>query len=507
MISLRTSAALGLVAALVIAASAPAGAQNPAVGGAPASAPAPAIPKSVPPLRFTAKLPDGVVARIDGNALTQGDLIRQMLKENLSLIAQALITAKMAEIEAARAGVQITPEALDAEIAEMLTRLAPGRSVEEVTASGTYSRRDLERQAWVTRAWKELFWKERNIPEDQRNTPAQAFLLQIYMKGIVDKYKRYMRGEEPGPPEGAVACLEWTVDDRTERYVVTPEEACDFMFGLLKPRSLEQSLDTLIDNALFEREMAKKGVKVTDLEIETWGAEQNAKYQPPFGWAQICRWKGTTIDREKERYGRILAWKRVNDIVVHDEDLVAFRKEHEDYFRSRSVNVSHILIKTVDDVTGMPKGADADATAREKCDSILRLLAEGIDFDTLAERFTEDDATRPAKGKLGQPIKKWGGGYDRGFQTAAYALKAGEVSGPVKSEFGYHVIRCDKVNTNETTQINFDEPRYREWITDEYETMKMEAWLASLRAATKIEKSPLSDLLAIKDLTLSPKKQ
>jgi len=70
---------------------------------------------------------------------------------------------------------------------------------------------------------------------------------------------------------------------------------------------------------------------------------------------------------------------------------------------------------------------------------LVKKLAEGKSFESLAKEFSKCPSGRDG-GDLGSFGK---GQMVEAFETAAFALKVGEVSGPVKTQFGYHLIkRC-----------------------------------------------------------------
>lgn len=110
-----------------------------------------------------------------------------------------------------------------------------------------------------------------------------------------------------------------------------------------------------------------------------------------------------------------------------------WHREHMDqYAAPEQVAASHILIT--------PKDAspEADRAARARADSLAKRAKAGEDFATLARTYTDDDATRDAGGDLGA--------FGRGtmleaFEKAAFSMHAGDISDPVKSEVGYHVIK------------------------------------------------------------------
>ena len=217
----------------------------------------------------------------------------------------------------------------------------------------------------------------------------------------------------------------------------------------------------------------------------------------------VLQAKGLSQDQERVRWRNVEAWRRSTGTDVTKEDVLAFCAANEDHFRGRYVEVKHILIMTVDSATGMSLGEDAEATAKAKAERIKSLLEEGVEFDKLAELYSEDKTTAQSGGKLPQPVKKFGGALDENFRDAAYALtKEGEVTGPVKSVYGWHVIQAAKISPPHNRPTDFGDPRYYDWIREEYETMKMQAWLRGLKTSARINEVPVEDLLTIKDLKL-----
>ncbi|MEZ6197532.1 MAG: peptidylprolyl isomerase [Planctomycetota bacterium] len=452
----------------------------------------------VQPLEYDKTLPSAPVATIDGVTLTQADLLKELLTANLQTISNTLLMTKMVDLELEREDMKVADSAVEAELADMLPRMAPGKTLDELLATGIYSRSYLERIARMNAGWKQLFWKAKNIPEESRADQANQLLMQLFVNEVKNRYQLALRGQEPAPPAGSVAALNTIVRGKRVSYVVSTAEAIEFLVGLLRPATILQGQNTLVDNALVRRALEAAGASVSDTEVEAWVKAQHEKYPPPFTWETILRIKGTTPDGERNRWRNVQAWKRSNGIQIGNDELETFRSENEDYFRSRHVKVSHILISTADPITGLPLPADQCKEAEERAATVARLAQEGVDFSKLAQRFSDDTSTATAGGNMQQPIKKWGGGYDPDFQKAAYAMKKGEISSPVKSQFGYHVILCNEVSEPTRREINWNDARYAEWILEEYETKKMEAWLEGLRAKAKIELVGPEELFKLK---------
>ncbi len=100
------------------------------------------------------------------------------------------------------------------------------------------------------------------------------------------------------------------------------------------------------------------------------------------------------------------------------------------------IHTSHILIHLEQKATEAEK-----EKAKQKADSIYNVLLAGGDFAELAKKYSQDPGSAPRGGKLGAAGPKT---FVKEFEEAAYTLKENEVSTPILSPFGYHIIKMDK---------------------------------------------------------------
>ena len=142
-----------------------------------------------------------------------------------------------------------------------------------------------------------------------------------------------------------------------------------------------------------------------------------------------------------------------------DED--ALRKAYEiDPTRFRSAEerrARHILI-AVD-------ASRTDAAAKTLADEVADKLAKGGDFAALAAQYSSDSGSASRGGDLGFAAQ---GNYVEPFEKALFGLKPGETSVPVKTEFGYHIIRLDELRPG--TERGFEEVRAQ--LADELRKQK-----------------------------------
>ena len=109
-------------------------------------------------------------------------------------------------------------------------------------------------------------------------------------------------------------------------------------------------------------------------------------------------------------------------------------KVHDKRPSQGQIKVSHIMIRT-------DEGATQDSAAHQKAQQIYEQLRQGADWNELTERFSDDVTTRSSGGAL--PYFGTGNMIES-FEEAAFALKKpGDISPPVKTRFGWHIIKLD----------------------------------------------------------------
>jgi peptidyl-prolyl cis-trans isomerase D len=106
----------------------------------------------------------------------------------------------------------------------------------------------------------------------------------------------------------------------------------------------------------------------------------------------------------------------------------------------------HILIQSAD--------AKSDAEALKKAEAALADVRGGKDFAEVAKAVSQDAGTAPQGGDLGFAER---GQFVGPFEEALFSMQPGEIRGPVKTQFGYHVIRLEEVEAGKTK--SFDEAR------------------------------------------------
>lgn len=127
----------------------------------------------------------------------------------------------------------------------------------------------------------------------------------------------------------------------------------------------------------------------------------------------------------------------VDKIKVTEDDMKLYYKMHNDELKTpEMVRARHILV-----MVDKSASEDAKKKAKEKAESILKRAMAGEDFAKLASESSDDPGTKAKGGDLGFFPK---GRMIPEFEKAVFALKPGEVSGIVESQFGFHIIKVEE---------------------------------------------------------------
>ncbi|SFB10466.1 peptidyl-prolyl cis-trans isomerase D [Pseudomonas sp. NFIX10] len=153
-----------------------------------------------------------------------------------------------------------------------------------------------------------------------------------------------------------------------------------------------------------------------------------------------------------------------DQVSVKDEDLqAAYQKEIANLSEQR--RAAHILIEVNDKVT--------EAQAKAKIEEIQARLAKGESFEALAKEFSQDPGSASNGGDLGYAGP---GVYDPEFEKALYALSKDQVSAPVRTDFGLHLIKLLGVEAPEVpTFASLKDKLTRELKTQQVEQRFVEA--------------------------------
>ena len=162
----------------------------------------------------------------------------------------------------------------------------------------------------------------------------------------------------------------------------------------------------------------------------------------------------------------------LKDVTVSDEEAKKFYDEHPDQFtQPERVHVRHVLIS--DDVTS------ADAIAKIQAD-----LKAGVSFDEVAKSRSLCPSAAQG-GDLGEVSK---GQMVPEFEAAAFALKnPGDLSEPVKTQFGWHIIRLEGRTPSSVEPFDTVKPQLVQYLTNEKKGEVFKNAVEGLKKTYKVE--------------------
>jgi len=209
----------------------------------------------------------------------------------------------------------------------------------------------------------------------------------------------------------------------------------------LSKRMIEGMVDKIVLLKLVEKDGIKPSSDIVKAEFDKMVSSLPPEKSEAFK-KQLTE-QGKTLEAYKEELSKdknaqeglaINKWiesKIVPSAKVSDADVEKYYREHQDQFKTpETVTASHILVATKD---------RPDADAKKKAEDILSQLKQGKDFEKIAEAESDCPSGKSAKGSLGEFAHD--GRMVKEFEDAAFALEPGQMSGLVKTQFGYHIIK------------------------------------------------------------------
>ncbi len=275
--------------------------------------------------------------------------------------------------------------------------------------------------------------------------------------------------------------------------------------GLLQLRLRQMAMDQIVQRELVEQESRRQGIVVTDDEVAA-----AIKALPSFqtdGHFDMELYKRAvtnaygTPGKFEERMRRDLAYQKmmallrdtakvsddeVRDAWLADNDKVSlelarfpfslaraevkasdaevkdfiskngprieqYYKDNQARFdKKKRVHARHILVKADDKAASA-----AQDSARQRIEALAERIKKGEDFARVADEASDDPGSKGRGGDLGL----FGPGVmAKQFEEAAFKLKPGELSGPVKTQFGWHLIKVEAVQEPEVVPLEKAKP-------------------------------------------------
>lgn len=248
----------------------------------------------------------------------------------------------------------------------------------------------------------------------------------------------------------------------------------------------KEAMDLLIEQELVAQAAELQGIEVDPAMVDANIEETREVFENPASFQMKLEGEGFTEESFRRHIKRMMAAGMYLDRIradaadVSDAAVETYYAENERRLTMpEQVRVRHILLKW------KPLGtADDRAAIRRQMEPILERARGGEDFAALAREFSEDSGTREDGGDTGF--------FQHGtmvlpFEEVAFKLKPGEISNPVETGYGVHILRVEE--RKEAELLPLDEVRefLRDYIRQENMESAVQAEIDRLRAAADVE--------------------
>lgn len=253
----------------------------------------------------------------------------------------------------------------------------------------------------------------------------------------------------------------------------------------------KQYLTAMVNEKLMLQNAASVGVEPTEEELNEKVDEAvnqlKEQYSEDGQFEQVLEVNGFTEDSFREYQRKQIILQQVQeailaDVEVTDDDAQIYYDENKDsqYVTGAGANAAHILIAEKNDDGDI----DFDASL-EKANEVKAKLDAGADFAELAAEYGTD-GTKDKGGDLGFVAYNQAN-YDQDFLDGFKQLSEGQISDPVKSQFGYHIIKATGLKDEVVTPFEDVKDQIKSQLLQQKQSEAFNAKLEEWNKAAKVK--------------------
>ncbi len=248
---------------------------------------------------------------------------------------------------------------------------------------------------------------------------------------------------------------------------------------------MRRALDQLVTYTVLSQEMRARKVAVTDAEIDGNLKQMQAQFPNEQEFKKALETRGMTVERLRAdarvdmSINKMMEAELASTPAPTDAQVREFYDKNPDKFKQEeALRASHILIRAEEKADEATK-----KKARAEADEVLKQLKGGADFAGLAKKHSADGSAAQG-GDLNFFPK---GQMVPAFDQAAWALKPGEMSDIVTTQFGYHIIKATERRAESTVPFEQVSGRIKEYLTQQQKQGRAQAFIDLLKQKAKIE--------------------
>ena len=248
---------------------------------------------------------------------------------------------------------------------------------------------------------------------------------------------------------------------------------------------LRGALDRLITYTLLSQEAKARNITVPDAEIEQQMNQMRSQFPDEAAFKKALADRSMSLERLRSDarndmcITKMLDAEAANAPPVTEADVKTFYDSNPDKFtRGETVRASHILIKVDEKADGATR-----TKARAQIEAVQKRAKAGEDFAKLAQEHSQDGSAAQG-GDLNYFTKDQ---MVPPFANAAFALKPGEVSDVVTTQFGYHVIKVTDHKPAGAVPLEQVSDRVKQFLAQQKKQQQADTFITALKQKSKIE--------------------
>jgi foldase protein PrsA len=260
-----------------------------------------------------------------------------------------------------------------------------------------------------------------------------------------------------------------------------PEEYRNFERGVA---------EYLVIQEVLSQEASTFNVTITDQDVQAELQQVKQMFQgDEEKFKAALKTQNLTLDqltesiRENLLLDKMKAAVTGNQTVTEDQASAYYQAHKAEYVEQESRNVRHILISpfsTLPDGTVSTTATQAEwDAAKSEAEKVRSEILNGADFVTEAEKYSDDAVTKDSGGDLGAVSR---GQMVPAFEEAVFSLQKGDLSEPVKTQYGYHLIEVTDITPAQ--QLAYDQVKesIKTTLLSQEQSDAWQAWLAQKEA-------------------------
>lgn len=395
------------------------------------------------------KMPPGIVAVVNGHEIPYARFYERLLedwkdKEEGKKLLEQIVENRLVEQVMEKRKIQVEA----GEIAEKFRKLREEyreKSGEEKSFEDFLKELDVSEEEFRAQV-SLLIGAEKAARQDFQIPPAEeipAVKLRIWLASLREKAAVEIDKEEF--PDGVVAVVNGAP--------VTVKEMGEELIKRIPASRLETALEGLVGVTLLGLEAGKRGIEITERDIETQLKLQERRYlesvqymnlKVPF--EEYLKLRGETLESFKtgDLFRGTVLRRKLSLSQAGSKEIEEYFQDHLSRYGPR-VRLSHIFLRAnrpgSESFFGNGKKPEDLERMKEK---ILAAFKEGKSFEEVAREFSDDVRTKYAGGELGY-VTKEERGLGEEILNAAFQMKVGERSGFLRSPQGLHIIKVTEV--------------------------------------------------------------